>query len=49
MPWPLMFHHAVQGSAGRVSLLVEVEGPLAQLDSHEVMTVTLRIDPLVAP
>jgi hypothetical protein len=45
MPWPLMFHDAVRGPAARVSLLVEVAGPLAQLDRHEATSVTLRIDP----
>jgi hypothetical protein len=45
MPWPLMFHNAVQGSAGRVSLLVEVAGPLAELDRHGASVITLRIDP----
>lgn len=45
MPWPLMFHDAVRSSAGRVSLLVDVAGPLAELDRHDASVVTLRIDP----
>jgi hypothetical protein len=49
MPWPLMFHDAVRGSAARVSLLVEVAGPVAQLDRHDASTLTLRIDPPAAP
>jgi hypothetical protein len=49
MPWPLIFHHAVQGSAAQVSLLVEVAGPLAELDRHDASSVTLRIDPPAGP
>ena len=49
MPWPLLFHDAVRGTAARVSLLVEVAGPVAELDRHDASTVTLRIDPLAAP
>jgi hypothetical protein len=49
MPWPLMFHDAVRGAAARVSLLVEVAGPLAELDRHDARAVTLRIDPPAAP
>lgn len=44
MPWPLLFHNAVQGSAARVSLIVEVPGPLSDLDHQEVTAITLRID-----
>lgn len=46
MPWPLMFHDAVQGGAARVSLLVEVAGPLAEIDRHDASVVTLRIGPV---
>jgi hypothetical protein len=46
MPWPLIFHDAVQGGAARVSLLVEVAGPLAEIDRHEASVVTLRVDPV---
>jgi hypothetical protein len=49
MPWPLLFHDAVRGSASRVSLLIEVAGPLAQLDSRDASAITLRIDPPGAP
>jgi hypothetical protein len=49
MPWPLLFHDAVQGSAARVSLIIEVRGPLAELDRHEVTAITLRIDPIDPP
>jgi hypothetical protein len=49
MPWPLIFHHAVQGSAARVSLLVEVAGSLAELEGHDTSIVTLRIDPPAGP
>jgi hypothetical protein len=49
MPWPLMFHDAVRGAAARVSLLVEVAGPVAQLDRHAAGTVTLRIEPPATP
>ena len=49
MPWPLLFHNAVRGAAARVSLLVEVAGPLAQLDHGVAATVTLRIDPPSPP
>jgi hypothetical protein len=49
MPWPLLFHNAVQGAAARVSLLVEVAGPLAEIDRRDTSAVTLRIDPPAAP
>lgn len=49
MPWPLLFHNAFQGDAARVSLLVEVAGPLAEIDRHDASAVTLRIDPPAAP
>lgn len=49
MPWPLLFHNAVQGSAARVSLIVEVPGPLTELDHREATAVTLRIDPRSTP
>ena len=47
MPWPLLFHDAVRGTAARVSLLVEVAGPLVQIDQREASAITLRIDPPV--
>lgn len=49
MPWPLLFHNAVRGSAARVSLFVEVEGPLAELDRRTASVITLRVDPPSAP
>ncbi len=49
MPWPLLFHNAVQGSAARVSLIIEVPGPLVELDHREVTDITLRIDPPSTP
>jgi hypothetical protein len=48
-PWPLIFHNAVRGSAARVALLVEVGGPLAELDRHDTSAITLRIDPPARP
>jgi hypothetical protein len=44
-PWSLEISSVAQGSAGSVSLLVEVDGPLAELDLRETRSVTLVIDP----
>lgn len=44
-PWPVMFHDAVQGDAGRVSLIVAIAGPLPEIDKKATEMVTLRIDP----
>jgi hypothetical protein len=44
MPWPVIFPDIVRGKIADVSLTVQVEGPLGQLDQRDVAGVTLRID-----